>query len=843
MIRYWRYVIQPLAMQQGFRRIALYNGSRELFDEVFSYCREQNGILYVINASDFLDASFLEENRQSIALVSSETPIELDCQIILLEKSASYQYDEGNFEKVFFPDCRVMASKIQLDRVLGSGISQQANKYEKVDAIPFGGIQFIIEKSLKEPVQQFLSSELLWNGVEEERRSLEEKLKKNAIDTFTHRSRIYNAEARLRKEELDKVKKEYKEKINIIKNSKRYRIGSKIADVGKVFSKKEGSGTDQQKKIAKGKRFDQLVEMLGISTPEELFEIYLNYSPILKCLTTPLTQHEQTVLEMMEKKKDQDRKRFQNFSQEDLVSVIMPTYNREDIIAGAIASVLKQSYQNFELLVIDDFSTDQTEELIQKYVDDDRVIYTKNSHTKGVCGARNTGLEIARGKYIAYLDTDNEWDEDYLLLSVSKLRENSEYSSVYSAQKICTIEDGELKIKSYRYGMFSISMLENRNYVDINSFVHTRDMAVRYGGFDEELKRMTDWELILRYGRHQIPYSYPVLLCDYFEEGKQENRISDVVDENYSFFASKFNYNKLNLPEAENVIENGYEMYSNADCKVYAKRNSLPAIIIPNYEALGCLKLCIASIRKYTKAFDYEIIIVDNCSSQEVQSYLRRIADDVDIRVIQNDYNMGFTYAVNQGIKAARAGSDYILLNNDAIVTENWLEELYRVKEKVPDAGLIVPRQVLIPQTKTMGIHVPGCNRNREQDVNLSFHHKNVMDIMSYAQYGFIQLNFAAFFMVMITAECYRELGLLDEINGRHYKSDRLYCQSAAEHGIKMIYTPYSKAYHLLQQSTIQLKKNDGKMYDIIFRKNNWDDLKGKPGAEEKTADDDGGGK
>ena len=47
----------------------------------------------------------------------------------------------------------------------------------------------------------------------------------------------------------------------------------------------------------------------------------------------------------------------------------------------------------------------------------------------------------------------------------------------------------------------------------------------------------------------------------------------------------------------------------------------------------------------------------------------------------------------------------------------------------------------------------------------------------------------------------------------------------------------------MLQQSTIQLKKNDGKMYDIIFRKNNWDDLKGKPGAEEKTADDDGGGK
>lgn len=827
MIKYWDYIIRPLAKKNDLKSIAIYNYSRELFWKVFEYCRENDGVLYLINNYDFLDESFLNVYHENIVLVSERNGL-LECQIVLAEQETAYRNIKDDLSELKFANCKMFASNMENMEFVKTCVVPN-EEFCWIKGIPYGGLRFFVAISIKDQLNTSLNEEAFWNGVEMERRKLEEELRTRTLNSFTQRSRVYNAEEILRKDEIDKVKKQYNVKIEEIKNSKRYRLGSKIANLGQMVS----FGDSDKKKakeeaIPKGKKLDQLVRDLKISDPEEVYKTYINYSPILKSMALPLSKCEKVVLEKMEQKKAFDTERYMDYGQEELVSVIMPTFNRGAIISHAIASVLRQTYKNFELLIVDDFSTDNTKDEIKKFVDDSRVKYLKNSHIKGVCGARNTGLENARGVYIAYLDTDNEWDEDYLLLSINKLKEQTEYRSIFSAQRIWKLNNAELKINSYRFGVYAPSMLENRNYVDINSFVHTRDMYIRYGGFDEELERMTDWELILRYGRHHIPYSYPVFLCDYFEEGKQNDRISDVVDENYSLFASKFNYNKLKLSEAEHVIENGYEMYSNADGRVYKKYNHLPTIIIPNYEALGCLKLCIASIRRYTRAFDYEIIIVDNCSSEEVQDYLRKISEDIDIQVIQNEYNMGFTYAVNQGIKAARQGSDYILLNNDAIVTENWLEELYEAKEKVPEAGLIVPRQVLITQTKTMGIHVPGCNRNREQDVNLSYHHKNIVDIISYARYGYVELSFAAFFMVMITKECYQRLGLLDEVNGRHYKSDRLYCAKAAEYGIKMIYTPFSKAYHLLQQSTVQLKRRDQKMYDIIFKKNNWDDLNGK---------------
>ena len=829
MIRYWKYVICPLFTEQGFSNIAMYNCSKELFLFVLQYCKEHNGSLHLMNNFDFISESFLKENKEWLFLEhsSQEESICLDAQVLLAEKTLADRNHKADLAKLHMPECRMIVSNLDTEKEEGfRTFAEMPETFLYVKGIPFGGINFYLEAGLKSSLENLLHAETLWNAVEAERSNLECALQKKNVKSFTEKSCIYNNEALLRKEEIKKVKVEYKKKIKNIKNSKRYKIGSKIADMGNLFSsnKKEQDTEAAPRK----RRLDQLAEHFEISETKDLFELYLNYSPLLKSLRMPLSKCEQAVIEEMESLRTRDREKFQTREQDDLVSVIMPSYNRADIIEDAIASVLRQSYCNFELIIVDDFSTDHTSEIVKKYADDKRVRYIMNTHMKGVCGARNTGLAAAKGTWIAYLDSDNEWEEDYLLLSIHKLKENPQYHSIYTAQKIWKLDKSEKVVDRYRFGVYSPAMSENRNYVDLNSYVHSSAMYQNYGGFDEGLRRMTDWELILRYSRHEIPYSYPVVLCDYYEEGKQQDRISDVENENYSLFATRYNANKLGLEEADTVIETGYEMYSNADSKVYTRRKEHPAIIIPNYEALGCLNLCIASIRKFSRAFDYEIIIVDNCSSQIVQDYLQSIAGDADVKVIQNDYNMGFTYAVNQGIKAARPGSDYILLNNDAIVTENWLEELYEVKYRIPDAGLIVPRQVLIPHTRTMDVHVPGCNKNREMDVNLSFHHKNITDITTYAKEGYVELSFAAFFLVMITDKCFEKLGLLDEVNGRHYKSDRLYCEKAAENGIKMIYTPFSKAYHLLQQSTVQLRQQNQEMYEIIFRKNNWDDFQGK---------------
>ena len=89
-----------------------------------------------------------------------------------------------------------------------------------------------------------------------------------------------------------------------------------------------------------------------------------------------------------------------------LVSIILPTYNREHVISRSIDSVISQTYSNFELIIVDDGSTDNTSDILKKYEGKVEYIKQKNS---GVSSARNTGIKLAKGEYIAFIDSDDQW--------------------------------------------------------------------------------------------------------------------------------------------------------------------------------------------------------------------------------------------------------------------------------------------------------------------------------------------------------------------------------------------------------------------------------------------------
>jgi glycosyltransferase involved in cell wall biosynthesis len=90
------------------------------------------------------------------------------------------------------------------------------------------------------------------------------------------------------------------------------------------------------------------------------------------------------------------------------VSVIIPTYNRAEMLIRAIRSVLKQTYEDYEIIVVDDGSTDDTAKVMKAY-ENDKFKYIRYSLNKGGAFARNLGLDSSRGKYIAFLDSDDEW--------------------------------------------------------------------------------------------------------------------------------------------------------------------------------------------------------------------------------------------------------------------------------------------------------------------------------------------------------------------------------------------------------------------------------------------------
>ena len=120
---------------------------------------------------------------------------------------------------------------------------------------------------------------------------------------------------------------------------------------------------------------------------------------------------------------------------EELVSVIMPSYNTEKYIAESIESVLKQTYHNWELIIIDDCSTDNTIEIIKSF-NDGRIRLLRNEKNSGAAVSRNYGLREARGKWIAFLDSDDTWKPEKLEVQI-KYMEGNDWSFSYHDYRIC----------------------------------------------------------------------------------------------------------------------------------------------------------------------------------------------------------------------------------------------------------------------------------------------------------------------------------------------------------------------------------------------------------------------
>lgn len=196
-----------------------------------------------------------------------------------------------------------------------------------------------------------------------------------------------------------------------------------------------------------------------------------------------------------------------------LVSVIMPTYNRAGILGEAIATVLEQRYTRWELWVCDDGSSDDTAAVVARFADA-RIHYLPLAKA-GAAAARNQGLQRARGALIAYLDSDNYWHPDYLAAVVALLQAQPGHSAVYLDDFDYRLEaDGTSRLESFARPRFHHETLIRRNFIDLNSFAHRRELYDCFGGFDEDLPRLQDYALILKYTwlRDPLQFAHPLNL-------------------------------------------------------------------------------------------------------------------------------------------------------------------------------------------------------------------------------------------------------------------------------------------------------------------------------------------
>lgn len=185
------------------------------------------------------------------------------------------------------------------------------------------------------------------------------------------------------------------------------------------------------------------------------------------------------------------------------VSVVIPTYNRERTIVRAVQSVLAQTMGDLEVLVVDDGSTDGTEALVRG-IGDSRVIFLRPYEgNRGPAAARNAGIRAAKGPYVSFQDSDDEWAADKLEKQLRALEASPEVGVVYGTIKVTSPSKVKLEPDPKVFpkdGDMHIKLLE-RSMVGTPVALVRRSLLEKVGGFDEGLRSIEDWDLFLRLSR------------------------------------------------------------------------------------------------------------------------------------------------------------------------------------------------------------------------------------------------------------------------------------------------------------------------------------------------------
>jgi len=193
-----------------------------------------------------------------------------------------------------------------------------------------------------------------------------------------------------------------------------------------------------------------------------------------------------------------------------IVSVICPCYNQEKYLSETIDSVLAQSMEDWELVIVDDGSKDNSASIAKDYVQRDQRVKYIYQDNAGPSSARNHGVKESTGKYVFFLDGDDKIAPNYLKLGISYMEENSECVCFFTEVQFFGAKSGKTNVKYTDYkGQLCQSSLWCCGFMRRTDFD-------RIGGFDEKMKGFEDWELYIRLlYKHDYVYIYPEPLFYY----------------------------------------------------------------------------------------------------------------------------------------------------------------------------------------------------------------------------------------------------------------------------------------------------------------------------------------
>ena len=351
-----------------------------------------------------------------------------------------------------------------------------------------------------------------------------------------------------------------------------------------------------------------------------------------------------------------------------MVSIILTTYNRAKLLPRAIESVLAQSDKDFELIIVDDCSTDNTKRVVKNYCNDDKRIRLITLHKNHGSDSypKNVAIQEAKGEYICFLDDDDMYRRDAVKI-LRKYIESSGADAVYGDYLNNTLE-GKKEIGWSTD--FNPSVLARMNYISMGVIMLKRAAVVSVGGFDEMIPKFKDWNLWLRMQKRGYKFMHvPIIVLEVFQQRES-------VSNKYKV---KSGPNGEYYPILLREDGTEWELFNPADCKIWPQQTLFGgeqplkvALFTLTMDRLDYTKRMTESLKR--AGYHYDWYVIDQASKDGTVEWLKSYTPAI---VIENKENVGIAKGWNQAIDEINKAGKYdiiIKIDNDCeMMSENWL--------------------------------------------------------------------------------------------------------------------------------------------------------------------------
>ena len=347
-----------------------------------------------------------------------------------------------------------------------------------------------------------------------------------------------------------------------------------------------------------------------------------------------------------------------------LVSVVIPTWNRSAKLQRALSSLRAQTWAHWEALVVDDGSEDDTRDVVAQLAEEDPRIRLIARQHEGVSAARNAGLAEANGGFIAFLDSDNEWQPAFLEAMVGVMTARG-LDAAYATLMVMTKAGPR-----YRAHQVTPAELRVANHVDVNVLVVRSTLMQQVGGFDVTLRRMVDYDLVLRIADRVDLVHVPVIGALYDSHGA--DRIS--AREPWTWYDHVKLRHRMDWGRLER-LQRDEDLVS-----VVLQCSERPELVLEQLRA----------VREALTGRRWEAVVVDTTSNRQAAAILAAVVTTEPVHYERIPMRVSFGFATDIGF-GQTTGATLLVLGNGEVPQVDALRQLVAYAEGRTTAYIAQP--------------------------------------------------------------------------------------------------------------------------------------------------------